>query len=155
MSSASSLRRLSLSNSFLSLSQSTFFVSSLFFFFTPYEFQIEYISSARPRVDVVVHGRALVSFPNLVRVSILLRWRVLSWQRDSILRPSEKMTCILPQDHGVLAINKASLSILFYQGYTIFYIFYYFRAFLNIFLKIFMPICYVYFGRPRYVGPKK
>ena len=26
-----------------------------------------------------------------------------SWQRDSILRPSERMACILPQDHGVLA----------------------------------------------------
>ena len=64
MSSASSLWHLSLSNSFLSLSQSTFFLSSLFFFFTPYEFQIASISSARPRVHVVVHGRALVSFPN-------------------------------------------------------------------------------------------
>ena len=27
----------------------------------------------------------------------------LSWHRDSILRPSERMSTILPQDHSVLA----------------------------------------------------
>ena len=31
---------------------------------------------------------------------------VFSWRRDSILRPSERMSTILPQDHGVLAITS-------------------------------------------------
>ena len=38
-------------------------------------------------------------FPFLIRFSI----NCSSWRQDSISRPSERMSTILPQDHGVLA----------------------------------------------------
>ena len=83
----------SLMASFLFLSlQSTSFESSLLF--TPYELEIE---SVQARSCVNGRSRAcLFSFP-------ICSMYASSWRRDSILRPSERMLCILPQDHGVLA----------------------------------------------------
>ena len=61
---------------------------------------------------MVVHGRAPVSpFPIRSICKIAL-----SWRRDSILRPSERMSCILPQDHGVLAATNNNV-ILNLQNY--------------------------------------
>ena len=62
--------------------------------------------NARPRVYVVVHGPALCIVSKFSpRVSIICDGGIISWRRDSILRPSERMqkSCILPQDHGVSA----------------------------------------------------
>ena len=68
---------------------------------------VQFFPSAPSRASVVVHGRA---FPDYVSNSFLQFVRknyfklvCQSWRRDSILRPSERMLSILPQDHGVLA----------------------------------------------------
>ena len=55
--------------------------------------RVLFLPSARPRVNVVVHGRALVnSFPILLCVSILMRWPVfeLATGFDLAVRPSER-----------------------------------------------------------------
>ena len=88
-------------------------------FFSPYEFEIESnwmfdffrmsnFLSAPARASVVVHGPAclcwFISFAiQFVFVSINAMAILLSWRRGSILHPSERMSSILPQDHGVLA----------------------------------------------------
>ena len=93
---------ISLASRLLSLSQSTSFVSSLFFIHLT-SFRLSPFRNARLRVYVVVHGRALVLFPNFTLRFDLNAMARSSWRRVSILRPSERMLSILPQDHGVLA----------------------------------------------------
>ena len=86
--------------------QSTYFESSpsclLFTSFRSSPFR-----SAPVRASLVVRGRAFLFrfqiFFNFTFRSIAMA-SCSSWQRDSILRPSERMLSILPQDHGVLAI---------------------------------------------------
>ena len=93
--------------SLLSLSQSTSFVSSLFF--KSYELQIESFPSASRRVNGRSRACAcLVSkfFP--LRFD-LMRWQVLQLAAGFDLAPfrkNELKSSILPQDHGVLAISK-------------------------------------------------
>ena len=77
-------------------------ISSLFFIHLT-SFRSSPFRNARPRVYVVVHGRALVLFPNFTLRFDLNAMARSSWRRVSILRPSERMLSILPQDHGVLA----------------------------------------------------
>ena len=80
--------------------QSTSFELSLLF--TPYELEIESnFEGARSRVNGRSRAGVLVSFP-IRSISVIAS----SWQRGSILLPSERMSCILPQDHGVLAPSK-------------------------------------------------
>ena len=49
-----------------------------------------------------------------------LRWRfLLSWRWVSILRPSERMLSILPQDHGVLDRLMSPVSLVFHTEVTV------------------------------------
>ena len=73
------------------------------FRFSPYEFRIESIPKTPARASLVVRGPAFC-----IASKFFLAFRSycdggISWRRVSILRPSERMSCILPQDHGVLA----------------------------------------------------
>ena len=101
----SSLRSLSFSISFLSLSSIHILRIESFFFFHPYELEIQsYSRRTRPRVS----GRSRAGVSCFVSNSFFNSFDYFcsswsSWRRGSISRPSERMPYILPQDHGVLA----------------------------------------------------
>ena len=60
----------------------------------------------RPPARLCGRSRAcacFVSNSSTLRFDLIAMGSFSSWRRDSILRPSERMSYILPQDHGVLA----------------------------------------------------
>ena len=100
---------LSVLSFFLSLSQSTSFESSPFLALRASD--RVHFERARSCVNGRSRAGVLVSFPNFstLRFDLIAMASCSSWQRDSILRPSERMLSILPQDHGVLAGRNLNL----------------------------------------------
>ena len=99
---------------FLSLScfslflQSTSFESSLFFTLKNFGSSLfrERARSTR-RWSFILRARLSIFVSKFVSFFLRVYGRSLrlqSWRRGSILRPSERMSCIPPQDHCVLAI---------------------------------------------------